>query len=148
MEIILKQTIPNLGYKDDLLTVKDGYGRNFLIPKGMAILATSSAKKIREETLRQRSHKEQRVLDDANKLATQLAEAVVKVGAKVGETGKIFGSVNTLQLSEALKKLGIEIDRKNIVIKDEPIKEIGTYEAEVSIHREVKQTVTFEVVEE
>ncbi|MGD1846708.1 MAG: 50S ribosomal protein L9 [Salibacteraceae bacterium] len=148
MEIILKQTIPNLGYKDDLVTVKDGYGRNYLIPKGMAILATTSAKKMREETLRQRSHKEQRVLDEANAVAAQLVKAEIRVGAKVGESGKIFGSVNTVQLAEALQIAGLEIDRKTIVIKNEPIKEVGTYEAEVVLHRDVKQIITFEVIEE
>ena len=148
MEIILKQTIPNLGYKDDLVTVKDGYGRNYLIPKGMAILATTSAKKMREETLRQRSHKEQRVLDEANAVAAQLVKAEIRVGAKVGESGKIFGSVNTVQLAEALQIAGLEIDRKTIVIKNEPIKEVGIYEAEVVLNRDVKQIITFEVIEE
>ena len=148
MEIILKQTIPNLGYKDDLVTVKDGYGRNYLIPKGMAILATTSAKKMREETLRQRSHKEQRVLDEANAVAAQLVKAEIRVGSKVGESGKIFGSVNTVQLAEALQIAGLEIDRKTIVIKNEPIKEVGIYEAEVVLNRDVKQIITFEVIEE
>ena len=148
MEIILKQNVPNLGYKDDLLTVKDGFGRNYLIPKGYAVLATSSAKKMREETLRQRAHKETKIREEAEALVAKLKDLTIKVGAKVGDQGKIFGSVNALQLADAFKKQGYDIDRKDISIKNEPIKEVGTYEAEIKFHREIKETISFEVIEE
>lgn len=148
MEVILKENVPNLGYKDDLVKVKPGYGRNYLIPKGIAVLATTSAKKMREENLRQRSFREEKIKDEAGKKAEALQGLSLKVGAKVGEKGKIFGSVNALQLAEAIKKAGYEVDRKSIVIKNEPIKEVGTYEADVFLHREITQTITFEVVEE
>lgn len=148
MEIILKADIEKLGYKDDLITVKDGYGRNFLIPKGLGVIATDSAKKMREETLKQRSHKEEKVRAEAENVATKVKEMSLKVGAKVGEKGKIFGSINSLQLADAIKKLGFEIDRKDISIKNEPIKEIGTYEAVIKFHREITETINFEVVGE
>ncbi len=148
MEVILKEDIDKLGYKDDVVNVKDGYGRNYLIPNGKAILATVSAKKMLEETLRQRSHKEQKVKDEAQKVAEQLKGTVLKIGAKVGENGKIFGSINTIQLAEAIKKLGQDVDRKNITIKNEPIKLVGKYEAEIRFHKEIVETIEFEVVEE
>ena len=148
MEVILKSNVEKLGYKDDLVTVRPGYGRNYLIPQGLAILATPSAKKVREETIRQRAFREEKIRDEATKQAAQLAELKVKVGAKVGEQGKIFGSVNALQLADALKRLGHEVDRKNITIKEEPIRSVGTYEAEVRLHRDLTATVSFEVVEE
>jgi len=148
MEIILKQDIENLGYKNDLLSVKDGYGRNYLIPKGLAVLATISEKKVREETLKQRAHKENKLIDEAQSIADKLKDSSVKIGAKVGEKGKIFGSINTIQLADVLKKDGFNIDRKNIAIKNEPIKTIGNYEAEVVLHKDVKTTINFEVVEE
>ncbi|MCI5058507.1 MAG: 50S ribosomal protein L9 [Flavobacteriales bacterium] len=148
MEVILKTDIEKLGSQDELVTVKPGYGRNFLIPKGFAILATPSIKKMHEETLKQRAHKEQKVLDEAAASAKKLKEMSVKVGAKVGEGGKIFGSVNALQLADALKKLGYSVDRKNIKIQNEPIKQVGSYQAEVKLHKSVTETITFEVVEE
>lgn len=148
MEVILKKDVAKLGYKDDLVEVKPGYGRNFLIPQGMAVLATKAAKKMHDETMRQRAHKEEKIKDEAEAAAKQLAEMSVTVGAKVGEAGKIFGSVNSLQLADALKKLGVDVDRKKVVIKNEPIKEIGKYEATVELHRGVSQTITFEVIGE
>ena len=148
MEIILKEDVENLGLKDDLVTVKDGYGRNFLIPAGKAIIATSSAKKMREENIRQKAHKEEKAREEAQKQLETLQGMKITVGAKAGEAGKIFGSVNTIQLAEAIKGLGHELDRKQLSIKNEPIKEVGSYEAEISLHREVKGTINFEVVAE
>jgi large subunit ribosomal protein L9 len=148
MELILKKNVDKLGYKDELVEVKPGYGRNFLIPQGYAILATPSAKKAHEEMLKQRAHKESKIKDEAQAVAAKLDGLTVKIGAKVGENGKIFGSVNTIQLAEALAKLGMDIDRKSLKIKDEPIRDAGTYEAEANLHKEVKQLFHFEVVGE
>lgn len=148
MEVILKSNVAKLGYKDDLVSVKPGYGRNYLIPQGLAELATSSAKKVREENLRQRAHKEARIREIAEKTAKSLNELSIKVGAKVGESGKIFGSVNTIQLADAIKKLGFEVDRKEISMDVESIKEVGSYEATIKLHREVSATIKFEVVGE
>lgn len=148
MEIILKKDIEKLGYKDDLINVKPGYARNYLIPKGMAIAATSSEKKVHAENLKQRAHKEEKLKVEAEKLAESLASQNIKIGAKVGENGKIFGSVNTIQLADALEAAGFTVDRKQITIKNEPIKEIGTYEADVVVHKNKVQTISFEVVGE
>ncbi len=148
MEVILKKNVDKLGYKDEIVTVKDGYGRNFLIPQGYAKLATASAKKAHAEIMRQKAHKESKIKDDALAIATKLETITVKVIAKVGENGKIFGSVNTVVLSEALKKEGVEIDRKSLKIVEEPIKEVGTYNASANLHKEVKQSFQFEVVGE
>ncbi|GAA0875275.1 50S ribosomal protein L9 [Wandonia haliotis] len=148
MELILKKNVDKLGYKDDVVTVKPGYGRNFLIPQGYAILATPSTLRAHEEMLKQRSHKETKVKEEAQALAAKLDGLTVTIGAKVGENGKIFGSVNTIQLADALKKMDIDIDRKSLKIKDEPIKDAGTYEAEANLHKEVKQVFHFEVVGE
>jgi large subunit ribosomal protein L9 len=148
MELILKKNVDKLGYKDEVVEVKPGYGRNFLIPQGYAILATPSAKKAHEEMLKQRAHKESKIKDEAQAVAAKLDGLTVKIGAKVGENGKIFGSVNTIQLAEALAKLGMDIDRKSLKIKDEPIRDAGTYEAEANLHKEVKQLFHFEVVGE
>ena len=148
MDIILKDNVTGLGDKNDLVRVKDGYGRNFLIPTGKGILATSSAKKMREENLRQRAHKEAKIVEAAKALATKLTGMALKIGAKVGDSGKIFGSVNTIQLAEAISKLGVEVDRKDISIVNEPIKEVGTYEATVKFHKDVVETISFEVVGE
>lgn len=148
MEIILKENVEGLGYTTDLVTVKPGFGRNFLIPTGKAILATESAKKVREENLRQRAHKEAKAVEEAQSFATKLESMAIKIGAKVGESGKIFGSVNTIQLSEAIAALGVTVDRKNISIVNEPIKNVGSYEAKVKFHKSVETTITFEVVGE
>lgn len=148
MEVILKQDVKNLGYKDDVVKVKPGYGRNFLIPRGMAAMATESTKKALTETVKQRAFKEQKVKTAAEGTAAKLKEMVVKVGAKVGESGKIFGSVTSVQLADAIKKLGYDVDRKNITMSDEGVKTVGTYTAEVRFHKEVTGTVTFEVVQE
>ena len=148
MEIILKKDVAKLGYADDIVKVKNGYGRNFLIPKGLGIIANETNKKVLTETQKQRAFKENKLKEAAAKSAQSLKEMVVKIGAKAGESGKIFGSVNALQLAEAFKKLGIEVDRKNITIKEEPIKVLGNYTANVRLHKEVIIEVNFEVVEE
>jgi large subunit ribosomal protein L9 len=148
MDVILKTNVEHLGDKDDLVTVKAGYGRNFLIPQGKAILATASARKMHEETLRQRSHKATKILEEAKALAEKIQDATIKIGAKVGEAGKIFGSVNTVQIAEALKEAGYVIDRKSISLGTELIKEIGTYKATIKLQKEVSVEISFEVVEE
>lgn len=148
MEIILKQDIQSLGYKDDIITVKDGYARNYLIPKGFAINATASAKKVHAENLKQRAHKEEQIKNEAQALAEKLEGVALSIGAKASSKGKIFGSVNTIQLAEALKEKGFDIERKMISIKEELIKEIGKYTAKVRLHKEVQIEVPFEIVAE
>lgn len=148
MEVILKQDVKNLGYKDDVVNVKPGYGRNFLIPKGIAEVATVSTKKMLTETVKQRAFKEQKLKTAAEKTAESLKGMVVKVGAKAGETGKIFGSVTSVQLADAIKKLGYEVDRKNITMSEEGVKTLGSYTADVRLHKDVTATVNFEVVQE
>ena len=145
MEIILKQDVENLGHKNEIVTVKDGYANNYLIPKGMAIMATPSARKMYEEIARQRAHKEEKEKEKAEEVAQKLEGMNLVIGAKTSSKGKIFGSVNTLQIAEELNKQGIEIDRKNIEIKNEPIKEVGTYTATIKLHRDVSRDITFEV---
>lgn len=146
MEIILLTDIANLGHKDDIVDVKQGYGRNYLIPQGYAILATPSARKVVAENLRQRAHKEAKLKAEAEAIAAQLAEVKLTIGAKTSSTGKIFGSVNSIMISESLKEKGFDIDRKKIMLKD--VKEIGTYTALIKLHREVKVDVEFEVISE
>jgi len=148
MEIILTQDIANLGYKDELIKVKDGYARNYLIPKGFAINATASAKKVHEEILRQRSHKEEKIKNEASEIAKKLENVSLTIGAKTSSKGKIFGSVNTIQLAEALKEKGFEIERKNITIKEDLIKEVGKYTAKIRLHKEVIVDIPFEIVGE
>lgn len=146
MELILKKNVDKLGFKDEVVNVKPGYGRNFLIPQGYASLATDSAKKAHAEVMKQRAHKDSKIKDEATAIATKLQNLVVKVAAKAGENGKIFGSVSTVQVSDALKLAGIEIERKSLKIVNEPIKEVGTFEAIAILHKDVKQNFTFEVV--
>ncbi len=149
MEIILKQDVQNLGLKDDVVTVKDGYAANYLIPQGMAIMATPTAKKIHAENLKQRAHKEAKIRKDAEALAAKLNGITVKVAAKVSETGKVFGSVNNIQVAEALVALGHQIDRKDItLVGEDNLKQVGTYEASVKCYRDIKATVNVEVVAE
>ena len=148
MEVILKKNVDKLGYTNEVVTVKPGYGRNFLIPQGYAVLATASAKKAHEEVMRQKSHKETKMLAEAQELAAKLAEVNVTISTKAGENGKIYGSINTIQLSDALKAAGFDIDRKSLKIKDEPIREVGSYEAEANLYKGVKQAVKFAVVAE
>ena len=127
MNVILQQDMSNLGHKDDIVAVKDGYARNYLIPKGYAINATEQAKKVHAEILRQRSHKEEQLKEAALKMAEEMKDVSLTIGAKTSTKGKIFGSVNTIQISEALTEKGFEVERKNISIKDDLIKEIGKY---------------------
>ncbi len=146
VEIILKQDVANLGLKDDIVEVKNGYALNYLIPQGFAIMATPSAKKVHAENLRQRAHKEAKIRQDAEALAAKLAELQLRIAAKASENGKIFGSVGNIQVAEALAAAGVEVDRKDIDL--EPIKELGSYEATVKCYRDIKGTVKFEVVAE
>ncbi|NQU85732.1 MAG: 50S ribosomal protein L9 [Mariniphaga sp.] len=148
MDIILLQDIEKLGQKDDIVTVKDGYARNFLIPKKIAIKATESAKKILSENKKQRAFKEAKLKDEALAIATKLENKKVKIGAKTSTQGKIFGSVNSIMLAEAINKKGFEIDRKQILLADDHIKEIGTHVAKIKLHREVVIEFEFEVVAE
>lgn len=148
MEVILKQDMPNLGHRDDIVTVKDGYARNYLIPKGYAINATAQNKKVHEEILRQRAHKELQLKEAALHMAEELKKVSLTIGAKTSTKGKIFGSVNTIQIAEALIEKGFDVDRKNISIKDDLIKEIGSYSATVKLHKEVLVDIPFEIVSE
>ncbi len=148
MEVILKSNIEKLGAKDEVVKVKAGYARNFLLPRGYAIIATPSAIKMHNENLKQRSHKETKILADAQALSEQLGNLEIKIGTKASETGKIFGSINTIQIAESLAKAGFNIDRKSISISDDHIKMLGAYEARVKLHKEVTATVKFEVVAE
>ena len=148
MEIILLQDVSNLGNKDEIVKVKNGYARNYLIPNGMAITATESSKKILAENTKQRAHKEAKIKADAEVIAKKLEGVKLTIGAKTSSTGKIFGSVNTIQIAEALASKGFEIDRRIISIQDDQIKEVGNYTAEVKLHREVKVKIEFEVIAE
>lgn len=147
MEIILKEDVINLGYKGDILKVKNGYGRNFLIPQKKAILATESAKKMLAEDLRQRAHKLERIKNEALELADKVKDITLSVGAKTSTTGKIFGAVGPVQIADAFDKAGFTIDRKVIVLKD-PVKEIGSYKVTLKLHKEVTIEVAFDVVAE
>ena len=148
MEVILLQDIARLGSKDDMLTVKNGYGRNFLIPQKLAIIATESAKKILAENTKQRAHKEAKSKDLALAVAEKLNAIQLVIGAKTSSTGKIFGSVNTIMLAEAINSKGFDIDRKQIMISDDSVKEVGNYTAKIKLHKEVIVELGFEVVSE
>ncbi len=149
MEIILKQDVPNLGHKDDMVTVRNGYATNYLIPQGFAIMATPSAKKMHEENLRQRAHKDAKIREEAEALAAKLEGTQVTLATKVSGTGKIFGSVNNIQIAEALAEKGFEVDRRNIQITgEEAVKEVGVYDAVVKCHRDIKANIKIEVVAE
>ena len=147
MQLILLEDVANLGYKDEIVVVKSGYGRNFLIPQKKAIIATESAKKILEENLRQRAHKIEKIKTDAQSVAEKLQGMSLIIGAKTSSSGTIFGSVTNIQIADELAKKGIEIDRKTIIIK-EPIKEVGSFKAIVKIHKEVSIELPFEVISE
>ena len=148
MEIILLQDVARLGSKDDVVTVKNGYGRNYLIPQKLAVIATESAKKVLAENTKQRAHKEAKLKELALGVAEKLKTVQLVVGAKTSSTGKIFGSVNTIMLAEAINSKGFEIDRKQISIADDSIKEVGNYTAKIKLHREVIVELPFEVVSE
>ena len=147
MEIILKDDVKGLGYKNDIVTVKSGYGRNFLLPQGLAMLADKTNKKITAENVRQAAHKADKIKGDAQAIADQVGDMVLDIPAKVGESGKIFGRVTTLQLAEALKAKGVDIDRKRLSFDQEPAA-AGDYTATANLHKEVKHTVKFRVVAE
>lgn len=149
MEIILKQDVANLGLKDDIVNVKNGYAANFLIPRGMAIMATPSAKKVHAENLRQRAHKEAKLREDANALANKLNGKLVKVTTKVSENGKAFGSVSNIQVAEALAALGFELDRRNLAfVGHESLKEVGQYQATYKVYRDIVAKFDVEVAGE
>ena len=149
MEVILKQDIPGLGYKNDLLTVKNGYARNYLIPKGLAILATESSKKVLAEDKKQKAHKEEKILKEAEELAKGLEALKIKIAAKAGTSGKIFGSVNEIQIANAIKEQHkFDIDRKDISVDGESIKELGEYIAKIRLHKDVVVDLKFEVFAE
>jgi large subunit ribosomal protein L9 len=149
MEIILSQEVANLGFKDDVVIVKNGYGRNFLIPKGLGILATDSAKKVLAENLKQRAFKEQKIVDDATKTATALKGLEVKLSAKVADGGhKLFGSITTIDIAANFAKAGQEIEKKYITITGGSVKSLGKYNASVRLHRQVVVDIPFEVVAE
>ena len=147
MEIILKENVHGLGFKNEIVTVKDGYGRNFLIPTGKAVIASASAKKMLAENLKQQAHKLEKIKNEAVALAEKLnAVADIKIAMKVSATGSIYGSVTNLQISEELAKRGLEVDRKSIVLKE--VKQVGAYTAVVKLHKDVSAEVAFEVVAE
>lgn len=147
MEVILKDDVKGLGYKNDTVTVKPGYGRNYLIPQGLAVIASVSNKKVVAENVRQAAHKAEKIQNDAQELANSIGDTTLEIPAKVGETGKIFGSVTTNQLSEALKAKGFDVDRKRISF-DQDVKTAGEYTATLNLHKEVKHQVRFNVVAE
>lgn len=148
MKVILKQEVKNLGEKDELVTVKNGYASNFLIPKGMAILATESNQKQLAETMKQRAFKIEKQRKEAQKVIDFLKDVTIKVGAKAGENGKIFGSVTSIQIADAIRKLGHEVDRKAIIINEEHIKTLGTYTAKLKLMKDMIAEIKFEVIEE
>lgn len=147
MNVILKTDIKGLGYKNDLVEVKPGYGRNYLIPQGYAVLATPANKRILEENIKQAAHKAEKIKTEAENLAAKIEKVELEIKAKIGESGKIFGKVTTLQISDALAEKGIEVDRKKISI-NQTVSTAGEFEAEIDLHREVKTTVKFSVVAE
>ena len=148
MEVILKQDLDNLGYADDVVKVRPGYARNYLIPRGLATIANESNRKMLAETVKQRAHKAQKIKGDAEAVAKQLESMTLKIGAKVGESGKIYGSVNALQIADALSKLGVNVDRKKIHLDEDHIKALGAYTATVNLHKDIKVKVNFEVIAE
>jgi large subunit ribosomal protein L9 len=148
MELILRQDVENLGFKDDVVAVKNGYGRNFLIPAGKASLATSSARKVLEENLKQRAYKEAKLIEDANVIAETVKGYEIKIASKVGSGDKLFGSVNNINLAAALAKAGTDLDKKFIKVVGGSVKRLGKYEAAVRLHRAVVVDITFEVVSE
>jgi large subunit ribosomal protein L9 len=148
MEVILKQDMDNLGYADEIVKVRPGYARNFLIPRGLAVIATATNKKVLEETRKQRAHKAQKIKGDAESVAKQLEAMTLRIGAKVGESGKIYGSVTALQIADALSKHDVIVDRKKIQLDTDHIKTPGTYSAIVNLHKDIKAKISFEVVAE
>lgn len=148
MEIILQQDVPNLGYKHDVVNVKPGYARNYLIPRGLAIEATESAKKMNAEIVKQKQHKEEKIRKEAQENASKLSNIVLKITTKAGESGKIFGSITTIQIAQALQEQGFTVDRKAIILSEEHIKTLGTYKAKVKLYKDISAEVSFEVIAE
>ncbi|MFT4576526.1 MAG: large subunit ribosomal protein L9 [Polaribacter sp.] len=148
MELILRQDVENVGFKDDVVTVKNGFGRNFLIPQGVAVLATSSAKKVLAENLKQRAYKEAKIIEEATKIADTVKALEIKITSKVGAGDKLFGSVNNADVAAAIAKTGTEIDRKFIKVVGGAVKRLGKYNAAVRLHRAVVADITFEVIAE
>lgn len=149
MKVILKTDVEHLGHAGDILAVKDGYGRNYLIPRGYAVLATPSAIKVHAENMKQRAHKLEKIKNEAVELAAKLKSLVIVIGAKTSSTGKIFGSVNTIQFAEQLAKAGFDmIERKQVTLPEDSIKEVGKYTAKIKLHKEVVVELPFEVVSE
>ncbi len=149
MEIILIQDVKNLGYKNDIVNVKPGYARNFLIPQGMAILATESARKVLAENMRQQAYKQEKIKKEAQELAAVLEGLSLRIPAKAAQSGKIYGSVNNVQIANAIKEAkGLEIDRKHILVDDDTIKEVGNYKAKIRLHKDVTVEISFEVFAE
>lgn len=149
MEVILKQDVPNLGYTNETVKVKNGYARNYLIPQGLAIPATESNRKIVAEVMKQKAHKAAKIFKDAASFAAQLETVTVRIAAKAATNGKIFGSVNSIQIAEAIKsQFGYEVDRKKIIIDGDSVKELGDYSATINLHKEVKAVIKFEVYAE
>jgi large subunit ribosomal protein L9 len=146
MDIILREDCQNVGNKNDIVSVKTGFARNYLIPRGLAIVATESARKVVAEVIRQQSHKAVKAMEVAQVLVDKLNKLTVKIGAKAGETGKIFGSVNSIQLAEAIQAAGHDVERKQITLSDDTIKELGSYEAKVKVYKDIFATVKFDVV--
>lgn len=147
MEVILKQDVQGLGYKNDIVKVKAGYGRNYLIPNGLALIANVSNKKLVEENIRQASHKAAKLKQDAENLAKKIGDLTLELGTKAGESGKIFGAITALQVADALKAKGFDIERKKVIFKEQP-KELGTYTVTLDLHKEVKHEIKIKVVAE
>ena len=146
MELILKNDVPNLGFKDDIVSVKNGFGRNFLIPNGLAVLATSSSKKVLTENLKQREFKNKKIIDEANKISKKLDKLDVKIYTKAGAGGKLFGSISNIDLNTELTNAGFDFDKKIIKIQGETIKRLGSYSASIRLHRDVINEISFEVI--
>ncbi len=147
MEIILKQDIKNLGYTDDIVKVRNGYGRNYLIPNGLAVIANETNRKVHAEVVKQRAHKINKLRMDADKLAAALASVTLSIGAKVGENGKLFGSITSQQIVDKLKSMGYDIDKKHVVMPEDHIKQAGSYTAEIIVLRDIRAKLNFDVVE-
>jgi large subunit ribosomal protein L9 len=146
MELILKNDVPNLGFKDDIVSVKNGYGRNFLIPKGLAVLATNSARKVLAENIKQSEFKQKKIIDEATKISKKLDKLEIKISAKSGSGGKLFGSISNSDLNSELSNLGFEFDKKIIKVQGGNIKRLGTYTASIRLHRDVINEITFDVI--
>jgi large subunit ribosomal protein L9 len=148
MELILKSDVPNLGFKDDVVSVKNGYGRNYLIPHGLAVLATPSSKKVLAENIKQREFKEKKEIDEANKVVKKLAKLDIKIGAKSGTGGKLFGSIGTRDIADAVSAAGVEVNKSEVRMPEGPIRDLGSYDVAIQVHSDVVQTVSISVVAE